>query len=138
MSHVITLDIPVTLSVAVDLRRQSSANPGVAAGPAYYKAARLKIKAFDPAGGNLVVLVQPLVVPDDQSPPATASSIAFPAAGTANGTTSLDNSKNQEVTIGQQYSKGFTPQVFPAPLATHLLVYHTGAGDVGKLQIIVD
>jgi len=138
MSHVITLDIGVTASAVVDLRRQSSANPGVVSGLPYYKATRLKMKIFDPAGGDITTQLQPIVVPDDQAAPADASSIAFPAAGTVNGTYWLDSTKNQEVTIGQQYSKGFSQQVFPVPLATHVLVLHTGAGPVGKLQIVVD
>lgn len=138
MSHVITLDLPITASVVVDLRRQSQANPGVAAAPVFYKATQLKMKIFDPAGGTITAVVQPIVVADGATPPTDASSIAFPNAGTSNGTMQLDSAKNQEVTVGQQYSPGFTPQVFPAPLATHLLVLHTGAGPVGKLQIVVD
>lgn len=98
-----------------------------------YSAGALKLTAVKTGGAAATFRVQPVyAAPDQADPTATTLQLTLASSGPV---LFLDSTANPEVRIGQEFSRGYTPDVYGKPLATHLLVTVAAAG---VLQVVVD
>lgn len=130
MSHVITLTATTATDYVVDLRRYDQAGTALV-GKNYWKACKIKVTAKQSGGAKSTCNVAPIVVNDNDDPPAAAPI----SVGGAKGLATLDSDLFPSVEIGENYSLGYSSNVFREVVATHLLV--TGVA-TGYLEIVVD
>lgn len=133
MAHVISVGLNATENRVIDLRPCDAS--GVPQGPAYYHACKIKVTLYPNGGTKTIVLAQPVSVADGAAAPTAATVPAIPTSGVT-GVIGLDSTLSPVVEWGQQYSKGYSPEVYKEQAGTHLLL--TCGSTAATLQIVVD
>lgn len=99
----------------IDLRAAGSTGP-------YNQVGYLKLRAI-PGAAASIFLVRPVVVAPGDTAPSAPGASPTPASGQSADWVYLKSDTLNTIELGVPWSKGYSPDVHGAPLATHLLVW---------------